>query len=71
MAPSALEAARSRYTAAYEAYLHASKRVAETLAKGQLPSAEEIQHEARATEQLAIARRELLDVMTRLAPPRR
>ena len=70
MAQDAFEAARSRYTAAYEAYQQASKRVAQKLASGLVPSAEEVDYEAKATEQLAAARRELLNVMTRLTPPR-
>jgi hypothetical protein len=70
MSPDALEAARLRYTAAYEAYQTATKHVAEKLATGLVPYAKEIDDEAKAAEQLAIARRELLDVMTTLAPPR-
>ena len=70
MAPDALEAARSRYTAAYDAYSQASKRVTQKLASGLIPSADEVQDEAKATEQLAAARRELLSVVTSLVPPR-
>ena len=71
MAPDALETARSRYTAAYEAYQQASKRVAEKLSSGLGPSAEDIEHEVQATERLAVARRDLLDAMTEVFPPRR
>jgi hypothetical protein len=70
MTPNALDAARSRYTAAYDAYEQASKRLAQKLARGATPSAEEVDDEAKATEQLAAARRDLLNAMTRLAPRR-
>ena len=69
MTPDALEAARSRYSAAYEAYEQAGKCVADKLARGLIPSAEDIGAEAKAIEQLAVARREFLDAMTFLAPP--
>jgi hypothetical protein len=70
MASDALEGARSRYTAAYAVYDDASKRVTQKLEGGRSPSAEEIGDEAKAIEQLADARRELLDVMSRLMPLR-
>ena len=63
MASDALEAARSRYTAAYAAYARAAKRVAKMLADGLSPSAELISDEAKATENLATARREFLDLI--------
>ena len=65
MAPDAMEAVRSRYKAAYEAHQLASKRVAQKLANGLTPSSEDIGDEAKATEQLAAARRDLLEAMTR------
>jgi hypothetical protein len=67
-APDSLEAAQSRYAAAYEAYQQASKRVAEKLASGQIPSAEEVDEEAKAVEHLAAARRKLIDVMRIMHP---
>jgi hypothetical protein len=70
MAPDALNTLRSRYTAAYEAYLQAAKRVSEKIAGGLAPSVEEIEAEAKAIERLAIARRALLDAISRLAAPR-
>jgi hypothetical protein len=66
----AFEAARSGYRAAYKEYRQARQRVAQKLRAGLIPSAEEVEQEAKATEHLAVARRELLDVITRLAPPR-
>jgi hypothetical protein len=71
MARDALEAARARYTVAYEAYQQAAQRVARRLGNGRAPSAQEVEDEGKAIEQLAAARRELLDVITRLAPQRR
>lgn len=68
MVPDALEAARLRYKAAYEAYQQASKRVAQKLASGLIPSAKEVDEEAKAVEKLAVVRRALLD-MTNLVPP--
>jgi hypothetical protein len=70
MAPAELEAAQTRYVAAYEAYQKAAKLVAQALKDGRLPSIAEVEEEGKAIEQLAIARRHLLDVMARLAPPR-
>ena len=70
MASDTLEAARSRYMVAYDAYQHASKRVAQKLATGLIPSAEEVEVEGKAIEQLAVARRDFLDAMARFAPPR-
>jgi hypothetical protein len=69
-APNSLEAARSLYATAYEAYRKACTRVGQKLASGEVPSAEEIEEEAKAVERLSAARRQLLDVMARLAPPR-
>jgi hypothetical protein len=71
MAHDALETARSRYAEAYETYQAAAKRIAGKLGNGSPPSAEEVEDERRAIEHLAAARRQLLDVITRLAPPRR
>jgi hypothetical protein len=71
MAPNALEAARSRYAAAYETYQQAAARVAQKLSGGLIPSAAEVEDEAQATVRLSAARRKLLDVMTSLAPPKR
>ena len=59
----ALEAARSRYKAAYAAYREETERVAQKLANGIRPSVEEVLAEARATEELAAARRDLLDAI--------
>ena len=70
MAPDALETARSRYAAAYAAYREAAKRVSEKFANGSFPSVDEMENEAKAIERLAIARREMLDAISRLAPPR-
>ncbi len=70
MASDALEAARARYTAAYDSYRQASARVAEKLANALVPPAKEIADEANALERLTAARRELLDVMTSLLPRR-
>ena len=64
-----LKAAQSRHAAAYVAYQQAAKRVAEKSKTGQIPSAEEVQAEADAMEELTVARRLLIDVMDRLAPP--
>jgi len=66
MSPDALEAVRSRYKAAYEAYQLASKRVAQKLANGLVPSTKDVEDETNATERLTAARRELIDAMTRL-----
>ena len=71
MSPDALEVARSQYTAAYEAYQQATKRVAEILESGLIPSGNELSDEAKAAEQLAVARRALLDAMASIAPQRR
>ena len=70
MASDAFEAARWRYTAAYAVYARASKHLAQTFAAGLNPSAEEIRDEASATEELATARRELLNAISHLLPPR-
>jgi hypothetical protein len=69
MATDELASAEARYTAAYEAYQQAAKRVAVALAGGLSPSAEEIESEKTAIEDLGVARGELLDVMRRLLPP--
>ena len=70
MATDALEAARLRYTAAYAAYARASKRVAKMLADRMAPSAEAISDEAKASEKLASARREYLNLVNGIDPPR-
>jgi hypothetical protein len=70
MAPDNLKAARSRYMIAYDAYQHVSKRVAQKLASGLTPSAEEVEEEGKAIEQLAVARRHLLEAMASVAPAR-
>jgi hypothetical protein len=70
MDPDALEAARSRYRAAYVAYLERARRVAGKLENGLAPSVEEIMEEANATEELAAARRALLDAMAKVLPKR-
>jgi hypothetical protein len=66
MGPDTLETARSRYAAAYEAYQRAAKCVSERLASGSLPSVADVENEAKATTVLALARRDLLDVMAAL-----
>ena len=66
-----LKAARVRYTVAHESYQQVARRIAEKLAAGLNPTAEEVQEEAKAVERLGAARRELLDVMAAWAPPRR
>jgi hypothetical protein len=70
MPPEALEAARSRYTAAYEAYKQAYERVAATLASGLIPSSAAVDDEVQAIGRLAEARSELLAAMINLAPSR-
>ena len=70
MASDALEAARWRYSVAYAAYARASKHVAKMFAAGLNPSPAEIGDEASATEELATARRELLNAISHLLPPR-
>ena len=70
MASDAFEAVRWRYTAAYAVYARASKHLGRVFAAGLAPSAEEIRDEASATEELATARRELLNAMSHLLPPR-
>jgi len=70
MAPDGLDTVRSRYTAAYGAYLQAAKRVSDKIAAGLVPSVEEIEGEAKAIERLATTRRALLDAISRLAAPR-
>ena len=71
MVSDALEAARERYRAAYAAYLACTQRVAQYLEKGLTPSAQEIIEEAKATEQLAAARRDFLDTLAGSLPERR
>jgi hypothetical protein len=71
MAPDELKAARSRYTVAYEAYQQVARRIAEKLAAGIVPSAEEVQEEAKAVDRLAAARRDLLELMSSWTPPQR
>ena len=70
MASDAFEAVRWRYTAAHAVYARASKHLAKMFAAGLTPSAEEIRYEASATEELATARRELLNAMRHPLPPR-
>jgi hypothetical protein len=70
MDPDALEIARSRYRAAYAAYLERARRVAEKIDNGLAPSVEDVMEEANATEELAVARRELLDAMAKMVPTR-
>jgi hypothetical protein len=70
MAPDKLEAVRSRYMAAYDAYVHAAKRVADKLAAGLFPSEWEVEAEAKASERLAAARRELQDAIAFLGSSR-
>jgi hypothetical protein len=70
MAPDKLEAVRSRYEAAYKVYLEAAKRVADKLASRVFPSIEEVEAEAKASERLSAARRELLDAITLLRSSR-
>ena len=65
----ALEPALSRYRAAYTTYLERTQRVAEKLGKGSTPAVDEIMEEAKATEELAIARRELLEAIAKILPP--
>jgi hypothetical protein len=64
-----LRAAQSRHAAAYVAHQQAAKAIAEKSKKGQTPSAEEVQAEADAMQELEAARRLLVDLMGRLAPP--
>ena len=66
MAPDKLEAARTRYTAAYDAYVKATKRVADKLADGLFPSEKEVEAEGKASERLTAARRELLNAIASL-----
>ncbi len=60
-----MEAVRSRYKAAYEAYQLASRRVTQKLASGSIPSRQDVEDETKATEQLTAIRRELIDAMAR------
>jgi hypothetical protein len=69
MAPDDLKAARSRYSAAYEAYQKAATPVAQKFSSGQVPSVEEVEAETDAIVELTIAKRILIDVTTRVAPP--
>jgi hypothetical protein len=68
MTSDAYRAARERYRSAYDAYQAQATRVLEKLESGSAPSAEEIAEEARAAEELAALRRELLDIMASLWP---
>ena len=63
MASEALETARSRYRAAYDAYRACALRVAQKLENGANPTPEEVAEETRALETLTAARRRLLDVI--------
>jgi hypothetical protein len=58
-----LQSVRSRYAAAYDAYLKCAKRVSQQLQDGRTPTAGEIAAEQQARERLAIARRELIDAI--------
>ena len=64
----ALESARARYAAAYDAYLKCANQVSQKLENRMPPSTEEIEAEQRARERLAIARRELIDAINRSLP---
>ena len=70
MQPATLETAQARYTAAYEAYQRASRRVAEKLKNGLVPTGEEVAQEAAAAEALGAARRTLMDAIANAAPAR-
>jgi hypothetical protein len=61
----ALEIARSRYRAAYDAYQTCARRVAQKLESGVDLDAKEIDEEAEAIERLAQARRVFLEAITR------
>lgn len=71
MAPEALKAARSRYAAAHEAYQKAAAPIAQKFSSGQVPSGEEVEAETHAMVELTVAKRRFIDMMTRVAPPRR
>jgi len=58
-----LQSARSRYAAAYDAYLECAKRVSQKLQDGIAPTVDEIAAEQGARERLAIARRKLIDAI--------
>ena len=64
----ALESARARYAAAYDAYLQCANRVSQKLQNRMPSSVEEIEAEQRARERLAIARRELIDAINSSLP---
>lgn len=70
MEPNGLDTARTLYSAAYAEYQQCVRRVAQKMERGSLPSVVEVQEEAQATERLAIARRQLLDVMARSRLPK-
>jgi hypothetical protein len=70
MEPDALEPARSRYKVAYAKYLECAHQVAKKLEQGLAPSVDEVLEEAKATEQLALARRALLDAIAENLPGR-
>lgn len=68
MESDALQAARSRYKAAYAIYVDCAQRVTQKLQSGLTPTADDIIEEAKATEQLAAARRDLLDAIAKERP---
>jgi predicted Zn-dependent peptidase len=55
-----LQSVRSRYAAAYDAYLECAKRVSQKLQDGMTPTVDEIAAEQGARERLSSARRELI-----------
>jgi hypothetical protein len=61
----ALETARWRYRAAYDAYRTCAQRVAQKLESGSDVAADELDEETRAIERLAAARRVFLEAITR------
>ena len=67
MESDALSVARARYEAAYDAYQECVRNVRQKLNSGADLPAEEILEEAKATERLATARRELLDAIAKAA----
>jgi hypothetical protein len=64
----ALDSVRTRYAAAYDAYLKCANRVSQKLQSRMPPSTEEIESEQRARERLATARRELIDAINSSLP---
>ena len=60
-----LEDARARYQVAYETYRVCATRIAQTVASGSLASDKDLRAEERALNELASARRVLLDAMAK------